>query len=52
MGEAPQHPVQPREPNRGKTERALERQARELEQQRAVVQRDLESGKKRYTEGK
>ena len=52
MGEAPQNPVQPRNPNRGKTELALERQARQIEEQRAAVQRELESGRKRYTEGK
>ena len=38
--------------NKGKTERALEQQARELEQEREARERDFASGKKRYTEGK
>ncbi len=52
MGDAPQDSGSRRNPNRGKTEQALERQAREIEQQRAAIQRELESGRKRYTEGK
>jgi hypothetical protein len=38
--------------NKSKTERALEQQARELEQEREARERDFASGKKRYTEGK
>jgi hypothetical protein len=38
--------------NKGKTERALEEQAREVEQDREARERDFASGKKRYTEGK
>jgi len=38
--------------NKGKTERVLEQQAREVEQERGAKEREFASGKKRYTEGK
>jgi hypothetical protein len=38
--------------NKGKTERVLEQQARQVEQAREAREREFASGKKRYTEGK
>jgi len=52
MADAPRTQSPGPSANRGKTERALEEQAREIEREREVKEREFASGKKRYTEGK
>lgn len=52
MAETARRRMLPQTLNRTKAGKALEQQAREVEEKRDVRLRDFASGRKRYTEGK